>query len=58
MEQTLRWRKEGPPPGDGWRGPVFPHAEMQIYERSTLKRFFYCKFVCPRKAKHGRRGRR
>jgi hypothetical protein len=47
MEQTYRWRKEGRPPGDGWVGPVFPHAELQIYERPTRERFFVCKFVCP-----------
>jgi hypothetical protein len=47
MESTYRWRKEGPPPGGGWVGPVFPHAELQIYERPNIERFFDCKFVCP-----------
>lgn len=47
MDITFRWRKEGPPPGEGWTGPVFPHADLQIYERPTRKRFFDCKFVCP-----------
>ncbi len=50
MESMHRWRKEGPPPpGEGWVGPIFPHAQLQIYERPTRKRFFDCKFVCPNK---------
>lgn len=47
MDSVYRWRKEGPPPGDGWIGPVFPHAQLQIYERPRRERFFDCKFVCP-----------
>ena len=47
MESTFRWRKEGPPDGDGWIGPVFPHAQLQIYERPKRERFWDCKFVCP-----------
>ena len=47
MESVYRWRKEGPPPGEGWVGPVFPHAELQIFERPKIERFFDCKFVCP-----------
>lgn len=46
-EIEYRWRKEGPPPGDGWIGPIFPHAQLQIYERPRRERFFDCKFVCP-----------
>jgi hypothetical protein len=51
MENAYRWRKEGPPPGDGWLGPVFPHAQLQIYERPKIERFFDCKFVCPQGVK-------
>ena len=50
VDSTYRWRKEGPPPGEGWVGPVFAHAELQLYERPTRQRFFDCKFVCPNKA--------
>ena len=39
VESTYRWRKEGPP-GEGWTGPLYPHAEMQIYERTKRERFF------------------
>lgn len=46
MERTCRWRKEGPPPGDGWRGPLYPHADLQIFERTQRERFFECKFKC------------
>lgn len=49
-DQCYRWRKEGPPTEGGWSGPVFPHAELQIYERSRRERFFDCKFVCPNEA--------
>lgn len=51
MEQTYRWRKEGPPPGEGWIGPVFPHAELQIFERPKRERFFDCKLKCPNEEK-------
>ena len=46
-ETTFRWRKEGPPTGDGWFGPLYPHAELQIYERRVPQWFFDCKFICP-----------
>jgi hypothetical protein len=46
-DMTFRWRKEGPPPGDGWMGPIFPHADLQIYEKTARERFFDCKFACP-----------
>lgn len=49
MDITFRWRKEGQPAGEGWVGPVFPHAELQIYERPRRQKFFDCKFVCPQK---------
>lgn len=47
VETVYRWRTHGPPPGEGWVGPVFPHAQLQIYERPKVERFFDCKFVCP-----------
>lgn len=47
MDREYRWRKNGPPPGDGWVGPIFPHAQMQMYERPRREKFFDCKFVCP-----------
>lgn len=47
---TFRWRKEGPPPGEGWRGPLYPDAALQIYEQTKRERFFDCKFVCPNAA--------
>ena len=47
MEATFRWRKDGPPPGDGWKGPIFPHAQMLSYERPKHQKFFDCKFTCP-----------
>lgn len=47
MESAYRLRKEGPPPGEGWIGPIVPHAQLQIYERPKRERFFDCKFVCP-----------
>ena len=47
VESTYRWRKEGPPPGDGWTGPLYPHADLLIFERHYRERFFECKFKCP-----------
>ncbi len=51
VESLHRWRKEGPPPADeGWGEPLYPHADLRIYERSRRERFFECKFVCPNQA--------
>lgn len=47
MDSEYRWRKKGPPDGDGWIGPIFLNAQLQIYERPRRERFFDCKFVCP-----------
>jgi hypothetical protein len=47
LDREYRWRKEGLPTGDGWFGPVFPHAQLQIYERTRREKFFECAFVCP-----------
>lgn len=51
-EHEFRWAKEGPATdltNAGWVGPIFPHAELQMYERTYPFRFFDCKFVCPTK---------
>ena len=46
-ERAYRWRKEGPPPDEGWTGPVWPHAQLLTYERTKIEKFYECKFACP-----------
>lgn len=47
VESAFRWRKDGPPPGEGWTGPRYPHAQLLIFDRSKREKFYDCKFVCP-----------
>lgn len=47
IDRVFRKRKEGPPPGDGWIGPIYPNAEVQIFERKVIEQFFDCKLACP-----------
>jgi len=50
MESEYRWRNEGPPPpNEGWIGPLYPGAKLQIFERPVRKRYYDCKFICPNK---------
>jgi hypothetical protein len=47
-EVMYRWRKKEPRPPleDGWVGPRWP-AELEMYDRPKIERFYDCKFVCP-----------
>jgi len=49
-EKEFHWAKKGPATRllkDGWVGPIFPHAELQMFERKYVERYFDCKFACP-----------
>ena len=49
-EIKFRWsrgpKKEPPPPvEEGWVGPRWP-ADLEMYDRVKIERFYDCKLVC------------